>query len=117
MHKLLLSTLLMLLVLSCEESSINDDSSGSIAIEGIAKKSRSKDDLSVANKDFNTGGGLGGYVIHFRNDGTFETFSFCDICSGSGSIGTYVQKSNAIYMLDSLCYVNEPHFTDSSVFC
>jgi hypothetical protein len=89
----------------------------------VDKKDKSKTENSVtlsnfnlADKVFNTGGGLSGYFIRFYGNGTFEEFGFCDICPGSGTIGTYDKDSRAIYMLDSVCYVNEPHFTDSSVF-
>lgn len=74
------------------------------------------DTNSVAGKTFHTGDGLGGYVINFEDDRTYRTFGFCDICPGGGSIGTYVQKSKTIFMLDSICFENKPHFTSPKVF-
>ncbi len=72
--------------------------------------------IDVTNKVFNTGSGIGGYFVEFYEGGIFRTFGFCDICSGSGTIGTYTQKSNAIYMVDSLCYENKPHFTNDAEY-
>lgn len=68
--------------------------------------------IDVTNMQFHTGGGLGGYFITFGENNRFETFGFCDICPGSGTIGTYTQKSKVVYMVDSLCFENRPHFTD-----
>lgn len=76
---------------------------------------RSKYD-SVAYKTFGTGGGLGGYSINFIDHRTYSTFGFCDICPGGGEIGTYIQKSKEIFMLDSVCFENKPHFTNPRVY-
>lgn len=80
----------------------------------IHERTKDKDYL-VANKTFNTGGGTGGYYVSFDDDRNFRSYSFCDICSGGGSMGTYVQKSKEILLLDSICFESKPHFTDPKV--
>lgn len=107
-----LSALAFMLTTSCKHE-LNDTQAYTPYI-GEEDSSYLDFPIDLKGKTFNTGGGTGGYFIDFYEDGLFETYGFCDICPGSGTIGRYTQKSNAIYMIDSVCFVNEPHFTDEA---
>ena len=110
--KNILYLLIIQVIISCSSSAIDKDVITSFTDENVTDSLTYLGNFSIANKVFRTDG----YFIKFNEEGTFETFGFCDICSGSGTSGTYKKKYSTIYMLDTVCYKNEPHFTDSTVF-
>lgn len=116
MFKIFIGISIILFLASCEEKKYSITANSNVLNPIFPVDSIFNNNETVAYKTFNTGGGTGGYFMTFIDDQSFETFGFCDICPGSGTIGSYVQKSKEILMLDSLCYENEPHFMDSSVY-
>ena len=115
MARALLLIFLVIRLTACEDEVEKKAPITINSLERSIHESTKDKDYLVANKTFNTGGGTGGFFVTFEDDRTFRTYGFCDICPGGGSMGTYVQKSKEILLLDTICFESKPHFTDPEV--